>query len=63
MIKMNHELTKQQIEEIRENYPPGTRIELIHMDDQYAVPAGTHGSVNYVDDAGQIHLPCRNPTL
>lgn len=56
MIKMNHELTKQQIEEIRENYPPGTRIELIHMDDQYAVPAGTHGSVNYVDDAGQIHI-------
>lgn len=57
---MNHELTKQQIKEIRENYPPGTRIELIHMDDQYAVPAGTRGSVNYVDDAGQIHVAWDN---
>ena len=31
-------------------YPPGTRIELISMKDPYApVPAGTRGTVKFVD--------------
>lgn len=39
------------------NFPPGTRIELSHMDDPYApVPPGTRGTVQVVDDAGQIHM-------
>lgn len=42
---------------IREMYPTGTRIELIHMDDPYApVPGGTKGTVAFVDDAAQIHM-------
>ncbi len=36
----------------RELYPAGTRLLLLHMDDPQAVPSGTRGSVDYVDDAG-----------
>lgn len=43
-----------QVEFTRSCYPPGTRIELSHMDDPYAVPPGTRGTVKYVDDGGSI---------
>ena len=39
---------------LREQYPKGTRLELIEMDDVYAPPAGTKGTVKGVDDAGHI---------
>ena len=46
---------------IKEMYPQGTRIKLIHMDDPYApVPAGTKGTVEYVDDMGQIGMKWDN---
>ena len=41
---------------MKTKYPVGTRIKLIHMDDPFAVPDGTKGTVAYVDDAGQIHM-------
>lgn len=45
----------------KQNYPPGTRIELISMDDPYApVPTGTRGTVAYVDDIGQIGMKWDN---
>lgn len=34
----------------------GTRVRLISMDDVQAPPAGTEGTVQYVDDAGTIHV-------
>lgn len=40
----------------KEQYPEGTRIELISMNDSQAVPPGTRGTVNYVDDLGTIHM-------
>lgn len=48
-------LSAAEIREIKENYPPGTRIQLIQMEDQWAVPSGTRGTVDFVDDQGQIH--------
>lgn len=39
---------------LREIYPPNTRLELIDMDDVYAPPSGTKGTVQGVDDAGHI---------
>ena len=51
----NRELTSKEVTEIQMNYPPGTRILLNHMEDQWAVPSGTRGTVEHVDDAGQIH--------
>ena len=46
---------------IKEQYPPGTRIRLNSMDDPYApVLPGTEGEVNFVDDAGQLHMKWDN---
>ena len=42
---------------IKEQYPPGTRIRLNSMDDPYApILPGTEGEVDFVDDAGQLHM-------
>ena len=39
-------------------YPPGTRIVLLHMgDDPHPIPEGTRGTVEVVDDIGTVH--CR----
>ena len=54
------ELNPMEIAEIRLNYPPGSRIELIHMEDNWAVPEGIYGTVELVDDAGQIHMKWDN---
>lgn len=39
---------------LRINYPKGTRVELIKMDDVQAPPIGTQGTVTGVDDIGTI---------
>ena len=47
-----------QMEQLRKEYPIGTRVELIHMDDPYnkkLVP-GCKGTVRWVDDWGTIHV-------
>ena len=47
---------RQELEKLRKEYPAGTRVELIRLDDPYrTIPAGTIGTVEFVDDAGQIH--------
>ena len=53
--------SREQVESIRKNYPPGTRIVLNSMNDPYS-PAepGTRGSVRYVDDAGQLGVAWDN---
>ena len=46
---------------IKEQYPPGTRIRLNSMDDPYApVLPGTEGEVDFIDDAGQLHMKWDN---
>ena len=42
------------VERIRREYPAGTRVELIRMDDVQAPPAGTLGTVLGVDDTGSL---------
>lgn len=52
---------ERQLQALRERYPAGTRIRLNHMDDPYApVPEGTVGEVQYIDDAGNIHMIWQN---
>ena len=44
------------VQALRERYPKGTTVELISMEDAYALPAGTRGTVIDVDDIGDIHV-------
>ena len=39
---------------LRKQYPVGTRVELVKMDDCQAPPIGTKGTVRGVDDTGSI---------
>ena len=42
---------------LREKYPTGTRVELVHMDDPYtSLTTGDKGTVRFVDDIGTIHI-------
>ena len=46
---------------LKEQYPKGTRIRLNSMSDPYApVEPGTEGSVEMVDDAGQLLMKWDN---
>ena len=46
--------SKETVERIRKEYPVGTRVELVQMDDPQAPPVGTKGTVRGVDDIGSI---------
>lgn len=48
------------VKEIRNKYPRGSRIQLDYMDDPRAIPPGTKGTVDHVDDAAQIHVKWDN---
>lgn len=42
------------VERVRREYPAGTRVELVRMDDVQAPPAGTLGTVIGVDDTASL---------
>lgn len=55
------EKNRRMADSYRKSYPPGTRLELIGMEDPFApVPAGTRGTVRCVDDQSQIHVKWDN---
>ena len=44
-------------ERMRTHYPPGTRVQLLRMDDPYApVPSGMSDTVTHVDVMGQFQM-------
>jgi hypothetical protein len=47
-------IKKEQLQNLRRQYPVGTRIEVIRMDDPAAPPLGTRGTVTGVDYAVKI---------
>jgi hypothetical protein len=47
-------ISREELQRLREKYKPGTRVEILHMDDIQAPPAGTRGTVRGVDDIGSI---------
>lgn len=57
---MNTRASKKDIGVLRDEYPQGCRVELVKMDDVQAPPAGTCGTVAYVDDIGTIHVKWDN---
>ena len=47
-------MTPEILASLWERFPQGTRVELLRMDDLQAPPAGTMGTVIWVDDSGSI---------
>lgn len=47
-------ITPDELSRLREEYPAGTRIELVRMDDVQAPPVGTRGTVYGIDDTGSL---------
>lgn len=52
-------MTHEQVEALRAKYE-GKIVELIEMEDPQAVPVGTTGLVNWIDDLGNIHVLWKN---
>ena len=53
--------SREHVESIRKNYPPGSRIVLNNMNDPYSpVESGTRGTLRYVDDCGQLGVAWDN---
>ena len=50
-------ISKEKLAALREQYPKGTRVELVHMDDPYTrLITGDKGTVRFIDDMGTIHI-------
>lgn len=47
-------ISKERLQALRERFKPGSRVELLKMDDVQAPPIGTRGTVVGVDDIGSI---------
>ena len=48
------------VERVRAEYPPGTKVELLSMDDTQAPPVGTIGEVLAVDDSASLIMRWQN---
>ena len=53
-------MKESQLESLRKEYPKGTRVKLVQMDDVQAPPVGTEGTVIGVDDIGSIMVSWDN---
>lgn len=52
--------SKEIVDCIRKEYPVGTRVQLVRMDDVQAPPIGTKGTVQRVDDTASIMVKWDN---
>lgn len=55
--------SKSTADRVRKEYPPGTRIELVKMDDFQAPPVGTKGTVRGVDDTASLLIQWDNGSM
>ena len=51
---------RETVERVRREYPAGTRVELVKMDDAQAPPIGTRGTVTGVDDTASLIMKWDN---
>lgn len=56
-------IKQDEFEHLRREYPKGTRVELVRMDDPQAPPVGTHGTVYGIDDTGSILVRWDNGSM
>jgi len=49
--------SKGQVNRVMQTYPPGTRVELVSMDDPYTdLKPGSLGTVDFMDDTDTVHV-------
>lgn len=54
---MNNFPPRATVENLKAQYPKGTRVELVNMQDPYTyIAPGTQGTVEAVDDIGTVHV-------
>lgn len=53
-------MSKWKVNAIKANYPQGARIELGSMAGERQMQSGLQGTVEFVDDIGQIHVKWDN---
>ena len=54
-------IDKELVRRMKEQYPPGTRIQLEHMGNEpRPIAPGTRGTVRIVDDIGTVHCDFDN---
>lgn len=51
-----YQISAEELQRLRREFPVGERVELVKMDDVFAPPPGTQGTVRGVDDIGTIHV-------
>ncbi len=47
-------LSEKALNSLRERFPTGCRVELLQMEDEYAPPRGTIGTVTGIDSTGSL---------
>ncbi len=47
-------LSEKNLNSLRERFPTGCRVELLQMEDEYAPPRGTLGTVTGIDSTGSL---------
>ena len=53
-------ITTNHLDYLRKQYPIGSRVKLMRMEDLQAPKKGTLGEVYYIDDTGTIHVKWTN---
>ena len=54
------DIHRETVARVRADFPLGTRVELVKMDDLQAPPIGTKGTVLYVDDIASLCMRWAN---
>lgn len=58
---MNNFPSRSTVERVKQEYPVGTRVELVQMNDPYRkIKPGTQGTVRFVDDIGTVFVNWEN---
>lgn len=47
-------ISRDELKKLREDFPKGTRVKLVKMDDPQAPPLGCLGTIESVDDIGSL---------